>query len=133
MTDEAKADAPKRFDCPSCGADSWLDPTTLKVTHAQPTCVAWEKAQREAAAVLRLGKLPEPAPTPFEVHFECPECRAPCLLKPREKPISVQHAIPSCAAWEKIEGKKDDVERFLIKAGVHIHVPDVREVDDATR
>ncbi len=111
----------KKFECPSCGADSWIDVATLQVTHAEPTCADWQRAQ----------VLFEPAPTgavvvplPVDVvHFDCPECKGRVRMRPLEQPIAVEHSIPSCAAWSKVEGKRDDLERYLIKAGAHIHVP----------
>lgn len=118
MTDERK-----RFDCPSCGKDSWLDPATLEVEHSQPACPAWQAKQLAACDVGGVV-LPFKAPTPEVVDFECPECKQPARMRPREQPIPVEHSLPHCAAWEKIEGKKDDVERYLIKAGVHLHVPE---------
>lgn len=116
------SDERKRFDCPSCGRDSWLDPKTLQVEHSEPTCEAWQ-AKQAAAAAPAVGGVVVPFPTPEVVNFDCPECKAPARMHPNEKPIPVEHSLPHCAAWEKIAGKKDDVERYLIKAGVHIHVP----------
>ena len=60
---------------------------------------------------------------PDRVEFACPQCKASCILWPKARPIAVQHALPGCRAWRLIEGKKDDLERFLIKAGVHLLVP----------
>lgn len=63
-------------------------------------------------------------PAPESVEFACPDCGGNAVMWPRSKPMAVQHSIPICKTWQRIEGKKDDVERYLIKAGVHIHVPD---------
>jgi len=62
--------------------------------------------------------------TPECVEFTCPDCQQSARMWPRAKPMAVQHSIPICKTWQAIEGKKDDVERYLIKAGVHILVPD---------
>jgi hypothetical protein len=69
------------------------------------------------------GKV-EAVETPERVEFACPQCNGACVMYPRASPVPVQHSVPTCKAWQEIEGKKDDVERFLIKAGVHIHVPE---------
>ncbi len=113
----------KKFDCPGCGVASWLDPVTMKIEHEEPTCAAWRAAQQVQPAPALGVVLAFKAPTPPVVEFDCPECKAPVRMRPLEQPISVEHSIPSCAAWEKIEGKRDDLERYLIKAGAHIHVP----------
>lgn len=69
------------------------------------------------------GKV-EPVTIPNEVDFLCPDCKLPCKLWPHSKPICVQHAIPhTCRTWKQVEGKTDDVARFLIKAGVHLMIP----------
>lgn len=65
------------------------------------------------------GKLIEELPE--QVEFKCPQCKASCIFRPSSR--GVQHALPTCRAWQRIEGKKDDVERFLIKAGLHLLVP----------
>lgn len=56
--------------------------------------------------------------TPERLTFDCPQCGASCIAFPRAKPIAVQHAKPECKLW-----KKGETARFLIKAGVHLHVP----------
>lgn len=56
--------------------------------------------------------------TPESVHFDCPQCGEPCVAYPRAKPIAVQHAVPECKLW-----KRGETARFLIKAGVHLHMP----------
>lgn len=113
----------KKFDCPSCGVASWLDPVTLAVEHDEPTCAAWQDAQNAPSGVVPVSPVQAESAPPAEVNFDCPDCRLPVRMRPLEQPISVEHAIPSCESWQKIEGKKDDLERYLIKAGVHIHVP----------
>lgn len=60
---------------------------------------------------------------PERVEFVCHACAVLCVMYPRSKPISVQHGLPTCNDWKRIEGKKDDLERFLIKAGMEVHVP----------
>lgn len=113
----------KRFDCPSCGADSFLDTETLAVEHAEPQCVAWLRAQQKVSGIV--GRIDPAVLAPAaEINFDCPECKAPVRMRPLETPISVEHAIPACEAWAKIEGKRDDLERYLIKAGADIHVPE---------
>ncbi len=69
------------------------------------------------------GKVEE---LPEQVEFPCPSCKRSCLMFPRTKPIAVQHALPTCRSWKLIEGKKDDIERFLIKAGVHLLLPQAK-------
>ncbi len=64
----------------------------------------------------------EEVEVPEEKHFDCPHCGKDCVMFPKAKPIGVQHSLPTCRQWKLIEGKKDDVERFLIKAGVHLLV-----------
>ena len=114
----------KKFACPGCGGQSWLDPDTMKIEHSEPHCGAWKAKQAfEGAPAVGGVVLPFKAPTPEVVEFDCPECKQPARMRPREKPIPVEHSLPHCPAWEKIAGKKDDVERYLIKAGVHLHVP----------
>lgn len=68
------------------------------------------------------GKV-EPVEIPEQHHFECPECRRDVVMYPRTAPMVVQHSIPTCRAWQRIEQKKDDLERFLIKAGVALLFP----------
>lgn len=63
--------------------------------------------------------------------FDCPRCGKPCVMWPRTKPIAVQHSLPTCKAWKQIEGlpkdrvdgKKRELENFLIEAGVWLLVP----------
>ena len=64
-------------------------------------------------------------PPPNEVDFACPDCGAPCKLWPNSKPMCAQHAEPSkaCKSWGRIVGQKDDLARFLIKAGLQMHLP----------
>ncbi len=120
----------KRFDCPSCGRDSWLDPATLAITHAEPHCEAWKTKQHETiaeGALVRGGNVVLLRPPPSVVDFACPGCNAPARLRPQARPIEVQHSLPSCELWKSIEQKEDAIERFLIKAGVHMHVPEHRD------
>ncbi len=112
----------KKFECPSCGVDSWLDPATLEVEHDEPTCDAWKAAQDAPSGVVQVSPAQPSSPPPV-VNFECPDCGLPVRMRPLEQPIPVEHAIPHCPSWLKIEGKRDDLERYLIKAAVHIHVP----------
>ena len=72
----------------------------------------------------RGDKLIETVDTPERVEFNCHHCKGVCQMYPRAKPIAVQHAIPACEAWTTIEAGKDDLERFLIKCGVHVLVPE---------
>jgi hypothetical protein len=60
------------------------------------------------------------------VDFSCFYCHLACIMYPRSKPIIVVHALPTCTEWEKVEKKKDDLERFLIKCGAHLHTPGFR-------
>jgi hypothetical protein len=118
----------KEFDCPRCGGTSYLNPDTLEVEHSEPKCSDWlameaRPPEPPGAAVIDFAKARADR-APELVEFTCPGCQRPCRMYPRATPIGVQHAIPACEEWQKIEGKKDDVERFLIKAGVHIYVPD---------
>ena len=69
------------------------------------------------------GKIVEMVDVPAVKHFTCPDCKAQCVMYPRSKPMGVQHSIPTCKTWQQVEGRKDDLERFLIKAGVHLLVP----------
>lgn len=65
----------------------------------------------------------EAVETPERVDFSCFHCEMQCVMYPRAKPISVQHGLPTCKEWSRVELKKDDLERFLIKCGVHVLVP----------
>lgn len=115
----------KSFPCPSCGVGSSFDPVTLQVEHDEPQCEAWKARQ---LAPLAPSSAPAVGGTvthlaPAVVDFECPECHQAARMFPRDKPIGVEHSLPVCQLWEQITGKKDDVERYLIKAGVHIYAP----------
>jgi endogenous inhibitor of DNA gyrase (YacG/DUF329 family) len=114
---------PKKFECPSCGVDTWLYPDTLEVKHDEPACAAWQAAQNAPSGVVRVSEAIAGGALPSNVMFDCPECQQPVRMRPLEQPISVEHSLPPCEAWRKIEGKRDDLERYLIKAGAHIHVP----------
>lgn len=122
----------KEFACPKCEGKSWLDPGTLVVEHSEPKCAAWlamEEEQQNQPGPKPANEVEHDSGTfavPTVVDFLCPECSKPARMFPRAEPIGVEHSLPVCALWETV-GKKDDVERYLIKAGMHIHVPDVRE------
>jgi predicted RNA-binding Zn-ribbon protein involved in translation (DUF1610 family) len=128
------SDERKEFDCPKCGGLSFLDPATLRVEHSEPKCEDWLAMEAAMLVPLQLrdGHSPaqtfrEPPPAsavPELVQFACPECKQPARMFPRSQPIGVEHSLPPCKLWQNIHNKKDDVERYLIKAGVHIHVPD---------
>jgi len=64
----------------------------------------------------------ETVETPETVHFTCPDCKRACVLYPRNKPMGAQHVVPTCKSWQRVEGRKEDLERFLIKAGVDLLV-----------
>lgn len=68
--------------------------------------------------VIEGGKV-ELAEQPERVDFACWKCNAPCVLHPRNGNATM-HALPTCEEWTRIESKKEDVERFLIKSGVHM-------------
>jgi hypothetical protein len=70
------------------------------------------------------GGLIDAAETPERVDFQCFECSRACVMYPRATPITVQHSMPPCASWRTIEMKADDLARYLIKCGVHVHVPE---------
>jgi hypothetical protein len=63
------------------------------------------------------------AKIPERVDFECHHCTRPAVMYPLAKPITVMHSIPACDEWKRIESDKDDLARYLIKCGVHVHVP----------
>ena len=60
---------------------------------------------------------------PDRVDFTCHDCKQPAVMYPLGKPISVMHSLPPCAEWKRIESDMDDLARYLIKCGVHVHVP----------
>lgn len=62
---------------------------------------------------------------PEEHEFACPVCGRSCKLYPKSKPLAVVHAEPrrACSAWRSIEDRKGDLAQFLIKAGVHLLLP----------
>jgi len=64
----------------------------------------------------------ETVETPEFVHFDCPDCKRRCVLYPRNKPMGAQHVVPTCKSWQQVEAGKEDLERFLIKAGVDVLV-----------
>lgn len=55
--------------------------------------------------------------------FQCWKCNGKCVIYPRASPMPVQHQIPACDEWKKIENKKEDIERWLIKSGLELLVP----------
>lgn len=73
-------------------------------------------------SVIEGGKV-DVAPTPERVDFNCHHCKRPCVMYPKATPIAVMHSVPACEEWARIEKKKDDLARYLIKCGVHVHVP----------
>lgn len=64
------------------------------------------------------ANLVEAVATPERVDFDCHSCGRPCVMYPKSKPLAVQHALPDCDEW-----KKKETAAFLIKCGVHMHVP----------
>lgn len=119
----------REFDCPQCGSKSWLDPATMAVEHSEPKCPAWLEMEARQATTAAVGVPHEPtsgvhALPDSVVEFACPECSANVRMYPQRKPLGVEHALPTCKLWQRIEEKKDDLPRYLIKAGVHIHVPE---------
>lgn len=64
----------------------------------------------------------EKVEAPEFVHFNCPDCGRRCVLYPRNKPMGAQHVVPTCKTWQLVESRKEDLERFLIKAGVDLLV-----------
>lgn len=39
---------------------------------------------------------------PERVDYKCPDCGEPCVLWPRHMPWATQHAVPTCAGWNKV-------------------------------
>lgn len=76
--------------------------------------------EEKKPSVIELSDIPE------RVDFNCHDCERPCIMYPRSKPIAVMHSVPVCESWQDVEGKKDDLERYLIKCGVHMIVPGSR-------
>lgn len=72
--------------------------------------------------VIEGGKV-ELIKAPAEVKFPCWKCGAGCRMFPSQKPMSVQHSMPVCVAWLQVVAKEDDIERFLIKCGVELLLP----------
>lgn len=76
-------------------------------------------------SVIKGGK-PDASPiveaVPEQVGFACPHCKGGCIFYPPSR--AVVHSLPACKLWQQIEGKKDDLARFLIKAGLHVLVPE---------
>jgi len=72
--------------------------------------------------VIEGGKV-EAVETPERVDFKCCDCKRPAVMYPRTQPIAVMHSVPACEEWVRIAMRKDDLARYLIKCGVHVHVP----------
>jgi hypothetical protein len=62
------------------------------------------------------------AEIPTEHEFKCCSCGKSCMLYPKGKPMSVQHAEPVCALWKRIEGQPKQLSHFLINSGVPINI-----------
>lgn len=56
---------------------------------------------------------------PAQVDFYCSDCGKPCRLFPRNMPMAVQHAVPSCKTYDEAV-KDDDVAGFLRACGLPI-------------
>ncbi len=72
--------------------------------------------------IVEFGKV-EIVDMPERQDFQCWRCHGRCVIYPRAAPMAVQHQIPPCDEWRKIEGKKEDIERWLIKSGLELLVP----------
>lgn len=68
--------------------------------------------------IIEGGKVEEYKP-PARVDFKCWKCGEPCVLHPNNGNATM-HSLPACDEWARIESKKEDLERFLIKSGVHM-------------
>lgn len=68
------------------------------------------------------GKI-EGVSAPELEHFRCPTCGEQCVIYPRSSPIAVQHSIPTCKGWQRVEKGTDHLEGFLTKAGVGLLLP----------
>lgn len=66
----------------------------------------------------------ETVEAPASQQFACPDCKGPCVIYPRLKPVGVQHSIPTCRTWQLVSKDKAELGRYLIKAGVHLLVPE---------
>ena len=75
-------------------------------------------SKKPELSVIEGGKI-DVVELPERVEFECWKCKGWCVMFPRSK-NATQHSIPVCKEWERIEKKKEDLERFLIKCGVHL-------------
>lgn len=72
--------------------------------------------------VIEGGKI-ETVDVPESKEFSCHKCGRSCVIYPRARPVAVQHSIPVCEEWQRIEAKKEDLERFAIKCGVELLLP----------
>jgi hypothetical protein len=75
--------------------------------------------------IVEFGKV-ELVDMPELQEFQCWKCHGKCVIYPRAQPMPVQHQIPACDEWKKIEGKKEDIERWLIKSGLELLVPQAK-------
>lgn len=65
------------------------------------------------------GKI-EAVELPEREDFACWKCGNNCVIWPRAEPPSVQHSLPACSEWQRIETGAEDLERFAIKCGVEL-------------
>ena len=65
------------------------------------------------------GKV-EAVELPEREDFACWKCGKSCVIWPRAEPPSVQHSLPACSEWQRIETGAEDLERFAIKCGVEL-------------
>jgi hypothetical protein len=72
--------------------------------------------------VIEGGKV-EAVEIPERHEFACYKCGGSCVMFPRSKPIAVQHSLPTCKAWQRVEKKLDHVEGFLTKSGADLLIP----------
>jgi len=66
---------------------------------------------------------------PEKQEFSCWKCGGTCVVWPRNKPIAVQHSLPTCSEWQRSEqsitvgAPPVFMEQFLEKCGVQLLVP----------
>lgn len=72
--------------------------------------------------VIEGGKL-DVVEVPESQEFDCPTCGGACIIYPRTNPMAVQHSLPTCKGWQRVEAKTDHLEGFLTKAGMHLLIP----------
>lgn len=58
------------------------------------------------------------AEVPNEIDFACPDCGASCKTFPKTR--AVVHAIPTCAAWQRVGKDRDKMSMFVIRGGVEL-------------